>query len=426
MRKFKFRKFSKKYVSSKRKRLLRFKNHPFIVPVTTLISLLFITAVAFVALGGQTVGAGDSHVVILTNDKKQTTVPTRAPTVGELLKRLKIKINKGDVVEPDLTTNIVEDNFRVNVYRAQPITIVEGIHRTFVFSAATTPRSIAAQAGVQVYPEDNLELKIPDNILHTGSIGQELVIDPATLVYLNLYGTPVAIRSHAKTVRELLTQENVKLSHSDNVSPSFSTHITPGLSVIVSRKGTKIISVTEAIPAPTKTIEDSSLSFGTTVLRQKGAAGKKLVTYSITTKNGKEISRKKIQEIIAVHPVTEIIARGKAIYIPADKSVLMSAAGISSSDYPYVNYIVSRESGWCPTKLQGQYGSCPGFAPASIPTCCYGYGLGQATPGDKMAPFGNDWQTSAVTQLKWATSYADGHYGSWSGAYNFWYAHTYW
>ncbi len=422
--KAKLKKFSPKYVSSKRRRLLRVKNHPLIVPVTTFLVLLVLTAVGYVILSSQSIGSGDSHVIILTVDRNKRTIPTRATTVGDFLKRVKIKINSGDVVEPAQSSQIVEDNFRVNVYRAQPITIVDGGHKTFAFSAATTPRSIAQQAGVKVYPEDFLNIKIPEKILHTASIGQELVIDRATLAYLNLYGTPTAIRTHATTVGELLKDENIILGSKDELQPKPSTPIKAGISIIVTQKGTKIISVTEAIPAPTKIIEDDSLSFGATALRQQGAPGKKLVTYQIITKNGKEVARKKIQEIIAEHPVTEIIARGRAVYIPADKSVIMAAAGIRSSDYAYVNFIVSHESGWCPTKLQGQVGYCPGYAPSYIPDNL-GYGLGQATPGSKMSGFGSDWKTSAVTQLHWATSYA-GKYGGWAGAYNFWSSHSYW
>jgi len=425
MRRFKFKKLSYKYVLSKRRRLLRFKNHPLIVPVVTLLVLFMATGVGYIFLGSQTIGSGTSHIVILTDNKKKESIPTSAPTVGDLLGRLHIKLAEGDVVEPAATTQIVEDNFRVNIYRAQPITIVEGTHRTFTLSAATTPRSIAAQAGIKVYPEDNLTIKIPDSILHSASIGQELVIDPATPVYFNLYGTPVAVRTHVQTVAELLKEKQVKLAASDTVQPSLQTPITSGMFVTVARQGTQIVSQTEDIPAPNQIVEDSTLSFGTTAIRQQGSDGKKLVTYQINTQNGKEVSRQKIQEVIVEQAVPQIIARGKAIYIPADKSAWMAAAGISSSDYAYVNYIVSRESGWCPTKLQGQVGYCPGFAPDSIPDY-RGYGLGQATPGSKMAAFGADWKYNAVTQLRWATSYADDRYGSWAGAYNFWSARSYW
>lgn len=58
------------------------------------------------------------------------------------------------------------------------------------------------------------------------------------------------------------------------------------------------------------------------------------------------------------------------------------------------------------------------------PTLSYGgghdssraYGLGQATPGTKMAPYGSDWRTSRATQLRWMVAYAVSRYGSECGA----------
>ncbi len=429
MRKIKFKKLPNKYVFHKRRKFLNLKNHPFIVPVITLLVLLIVTGIGYVLLGSKTVSSSDSHVVILTNDKQRRTIPTSAATVSDFLKKLNIKVNPGDVVEPDLNTEIVEDNFRVNIYKAVPVTIVQGAHKKFLNTAATSPRSIAEEAGIKVYPEDDINIEIPQNILRTGNIGKEVVIKPATPAYLNLYGTPVAVRTHKITVGDLLAEKQVYLSPSDTVQPSITTRITPGISVVVSRQGTTMISKTETIPAPVEIVEDLSLSFGATAVRQHGSPGKKLVTYQVITKNGKVIKRVKIQEIIAEKPVPEIVARGKAVYIPKDRSVIMSSAGIKSSDYPYVSYIINHENAmWCPTRWQGQT-SCPAFYKELYPgaeTAMIGYGLCQSTPGIKMSTAGSDWRTSAVTQLKWCSGYAIGRYGSWSAAYNYWVSHHNW
>lgn len=424
MRKPKLKKLSPKYVLSKRRRILRFKNHPFIVPVVTLIILVIATGVGYIFLGSQTVGSGDSHIVIVTDGDDKKTLPTRTKTVGELLKRLEIKINSGDIVEPVQDTEIVEDNFRINIYRGQPITIVDNNKKTFVYSAATTPRSIVAQANVKVFPEDKITAQLPTDILRTGSIGQEVIIERSTQVFLVMYGTPITVRTHAKTVSELVKETGVKLDKEDKVQPAGTTSVKKDMFVVISREGTKFSIETEEIPPPTKVIEDTTLSFGTTAVRQKGSPGKSITVYQIIESGGKT-SRKKVQQIVAVRPVQEIIARGKAVFIPKDKSAVMSEAGIPASDFPYINFILSRESGWCPTKLQGQIGYCPAFAPSYIPDYL-GYGIGQATPGSKMSAYGSDWQTNIVTQLKWANGYATGRYGTWEAAYNFWLSNHYW
>jgi hypothetical protein len=90
----------------------------------------------------------------------------------------------------------------------------------------------------------------------------------------------------------------------------------------------------------------------------------------------------------------------------------MAAAGIASSDFGYVDYIVDHESGWGVTKSNYSGSGA--------------YGLGQALPAGKMAKFGSDYLTSPTTQLRWANAYAVGSYGSWANAYAHWVSRHNW
>lgn len=75
------------------------------------------------------------------------------------------------------------------------------------------------------------------------------------------------------------------------------------------------------------------------------------------------------------------------------------------------SFIIEHESGWNPTNQNPSSGA---------------YGLGQALPASKMAPYGDDYMTNPKTQLKWMYSYmTEGNrYGSIEAAYNFWLAHN--
>jgi hypothetical protein len=122
-----------------------------------------------------------------------------------------------------------------------------------------------------------------------------------------------------------------------------------------------------------------------------------------------------------------VVVVGRVVNVPADKEVIMAAAGVKSSDFGYVNYIISRESGWCHTKWQGQIGYCPPtYQPLYSPSSSRGYGLCQSTPAIKMASAGADWATNPVTQMKWCHGYALGRYGSWAAAYNHWLVYNRW
>lgn len=386
--------------------------HPFVVPVITLLVLSFFTMIGTVMLGGQTIGASDAHVVQLALDGKKEVLPTRAVTVEDFLNKTNITLHDGDVVEPAIDTEIKEDNFRINVYRARPVTIIDGDKRVQALSAATTPRSVVAQVGVEVFPEDNLKQSVSDNVLRDQVIGEKIVIDRAMPTNLNLYGTPINIRTQAKTVGELLKEKNIILANGDAVQPTADTLLTPNILVFVTRFGTQIITSEEPIAMEVQTIEDPGLSFGATAVRQAGSPGKKVVTYQLELQNGKEVSRHVIQEVRVSEPITQINARGKAFNISVDREAVMAAAGIAPSDYPYVNYIVSHEGGWDGTTKFNRSGSGA-------------YGLCQALPGSKMATAGADWETNPVTQLRWCSSYS-AKFGGWAGAYDFWLVHHYW
>lgn len=312
----KLRQTKKRFQVARRKRVRRLQllgRHPIAVPVVTFVVLAAATAVGVQLLGGgQKAIATNSLIVFVSHDGVQQIVPTKEPTVGALLKKLNIRLNQGDVVEPSASTPINEDEFRINVYRAVPVEIVDGSNKTFTFSAATTPRSIAEQAGISVYPEDYLNTVPTTNFLQEAAIGERVVIDRATPVNLNLYGTQVVLRTHAKTVGALLQDRGVTLAQGDTVTPDPATPITADEQIFIIHKGTKLESDTESIPMPVKDVSDSSLSIGTSAIRQAGSPGKAIVTYEDQLQNGKVVGKKVIQRVVVVQPVTQIVAMGSA------------------------------------------------------------------------------------------------------------------
>lgn len=312
----KLRPIRKATVTNHKRRLHKLKKvskQPFFaVPALTFLALLTVTVgvILFITGGRPKMQSSDTNIVIVNYDKKEQTVPTRARTVGDLLKKLDVKLHEGDVVEPSRETEIVSDNFRINVYRAVPVTIIDGDKKSFTYSAAATSRSIVKQAGVQVFPEDKLELLPTENFLTESSIGERVVIDRATPVYLNLYGTPVQVRTHAKTVGDLLKEKNITLGKDDEVFPAANTTLTDSSQVLLVRKGTQITTVEETVPMPEETVDDPALASGTVAIRQQGSPGKKVVTYQIELENGVEKGRKAIQEVVVQEPVKRIIAKG--------------------------------------------------------------------------------------------------------------------
>jgi hypothetical protein len=82
---------------------------------------------------------------------------------------------------------------------------------------------------------------------------------------------------------------------------------------------------------------------------------------------------------------------------------LMLDAGFGIDQFPCMDKLFKRESGW--NQLASNTGSGA-------------YGIPQALPGSKMAKFGADWKTNPVPQIKWGLDYIVGRYktpcGAWS------------
>lgn len=394
------------------RRVRKFKlmsRHPFAVPFITISLLLCLTAGIYLVARttNKLPPVHDAKIVIISHDKEQQIVPSKEATVGSLLRKLNITLNQGDVVEPAMKTPIDQDQFRINIYRAVPVAVVDAGHKTYSFSAATTPRAIAQQAGVAPYAEDKITAVPADNFVKTGVIGEQVVVERSVPVDVDLYGTPLAMRTHAKTVGEFIQEKKIKLYKKDRLEPAASTPITPGMHLAFLRTGTKVETVTEEIAMPVQNINDNSLAYGTSAIRQKGSPGQQVVTYEVQIENNVEKGRKILQKVVNKQPVTQIQVVGTSLSgIKGD----MALAGIGPGDYNYVDYIVSHESGWRPNA-----GSPSGP-----------YGLCQAYPGSKMASSGSDWQTNPVTQLRWCNGYALGRYGSWAAAYNHWVSSRNW
>jgi len=383
--------------------------HPFAVPFITIGLLVLISGGVYLLARGthNLPPVHDAKIVIVSHDHEQQIVPSKERTVGDLLNKLNIKLGEGDVVEPAQNTVIDQDEFRINIYRAVPVQVVDGASKTFAFSAAKTPRAIAQQSGIPLYPEDIVVADPVQNFIKTGAIGEQVIVDRATPIDVDLYGTPVTLRTHAKTVGELVKEKNIKLVQNDRIEPALDTPITPGQKVSFIRTGTKTETVTEDIATPVQNINDNSLAYGTTAVRQQGSPGQQTVTYQIAITNNVETGRSVIQKVVTKTPVTQIQVVGTSLSgIKGD----MALAGIAPGDYNYVDYIVSHESGWRPNagSLNGPYGLC------------------QAFPGSKMGSAGADWQTNPITQLRWCSGYASSRYGGWANAYAHWVASHNW
>ena len=296
-------------------------------------ALCLLAFVAIVAIFGcflkmhsnSTYAEGDEEAVVFDtegpkfvtfyDDGEKLTVKTDAKTVEEALKRAEIEINKGDIVEPGLDTEINADNYYINIYRARPVIVKDGIHEKYLMTASYDTKVIAKEAGLTVYDGDEIELVPNAGFLETG----------------------------VASVYEL------------------------------TRNGGRTITEEVEIPFKEETVKDVALEKGKSEVRQLGEVGRKKVYYEVQYVDNVEVSRELKSEEVIVEPVSRIVATGaKPAMRPNSETCAQWAreAGVSEADLAAAIDIIYRESG-CRVDAQnpsGAYGipqALPGAKMAS-------------------------------------------------------------
>lgn len=260
------------------------------------------------AVSGQPVGP-DQRVITIYDQGEKRVVLTRADTVNDTLRQANIALSSSDKVEPALTTEYAAQNYTVNIYRARPVMIVDGMKRRQVLSPYSAPRDIARHADITVHNEDELTLTPAENVL-TDGVGSKLVIKRATPLTLVLYGKRAEIRTQQITVADLLGEKHIKLGPDDTLSVAPTQAVQANMTIEIWRNGVQTVTEQQPVDYPTEQIQDADQPVGYRKVQTPGIKGEKTVTYEVTMKNGQEVSRKEIQSVVTKQPEKEVVVVG--------------------------------------------------------------------------------------------------------------------
>ena len=244
----------------------------------------------------QTPSEGE-RVITLYDRGLERSFVTSASTVGDALKEANIEIDARDRVEPSLSEPLVANEYTVNVYRARPLLVVDGMMRQVVMTAAQVPAQIAEDAKIALYDEDITVLQQSDDLLADGA-AERFTVTRATPFTFTLYGQTFTARTQAKTVGEMLEEKKVELGKNDRVSADMSTEITEGMKLRVWREGKQTITKDEDIDFEVETIQDADRPVGYREVKTAGVKGERTVTYEVTIQDGKETKRKEISSVV--------------------------------------------------------------------------------------------------------------------------------
>jgi len=378
--------------------------------VSLCISMLVTFALgAFIVMSTQSVEAqtGGGRLITVHDRGVETSFITNKATIREALVEQGVRLDIKDAVEPSLDETLVAHDYQVNIYRARPVTVVDGAIRERIVTPYQTAERIAKDAGIILYAEDTTTLKQSSDIVGSGA-GLELVIDRATLVSLDLYGKETLIRTQASTVGAMLKEKHIELGKDSRVSVGLDAPISQGMSLRVWLEGRQTITADEDVAFTVEQIKDADQPIGYKQVQLAGQNGKRTVTYEIIIENGIEVGRTEIASLVLQEAVTQVEVIGtKPKTLPytggGTKTEWLAASNIAEQNWGYADFMVMKESGWNPNAVNKSSGAC---------------GLAQALPCSKL---GSQWNNPVVA-LNWMDSYVTGRYGGWQQAYNFWVA----
>ncbi len=289
------------------------------------------------------------YFVTIYDDGASLIVKTGAVTVAEVLEKSEVQLAETDIVEPGLDT-VIDGNYSINIYRARPALVIDGVNRRYVMTASHDPKQIAVEAGATVYDGDEIKPEFNNSFLEAGAVS---------------------------TYR-------------------------------ITRNGGRRLTVEESLPYEVQVRYDYTRAKGERVLEQPGEEGRKTSIYEVEFENNTEVARNLIEETVTVEPTPEIVVEGARPSISPERAQCAEwarAAGVSEGDLEVAIDLIYRESGCRVDATNASSGA---------------YGIPQSLPGNKMAKFGDDWQTNPVTQIRWMAEYVTNRYGGWQQALDFW------
>lgn len=385
-------------------------SHRAIIASSCLMVLFFGIVTASKAQAASNIPVAGERLITIHDNGQDRGILTRDTTLRQVFKDANIPVDPNDLIEPGLDETLVATSYEVNVYRARPVTIIDGAIRTKVMSAYQTPEEITAHAGVMLRAEDITNMSANTDMVADGA-GVSLAIDRATQVSLVLYGTKTTVYTQAKTVGEMLQQKHITIGKDDTLSIAPGTLITTDVSVELWRNGTQTATEQQPIAFDVQKIEDADHDVGYKEVKTPGTNGMKSVSYEIVMKNGVEVSRQQIQSVTTLAPVSEVDIIGTKVSLPpGSHQDWMAAAGMDPANYGYINYIFTGESHW---------------NPAAVNSAGYS-GLGQTNKSSLINACGATWASDPICQIGVFNGYAVSRYGSWANAAAHWQQNRSW
>lgn len=208
----------------------------------------------------------------------------------------------------------------------------------------------------EVLTEKQIEIKPVDRLYPSRETlvfpGSRIIIERPASLEIKVDGRGIKNESFAQTVLDAILENDIHLSHLDEVKPPRSASLRDGIKIEITRIKHEEVTEKEEIEYKTLTTKDPKVDWGEKKIMEKGEEGERETVYKISYENGEQVSKVKLSSKIVKEPVTEKISFGTRINIGKSDSGIASWYGTdplscSSRDFPAGTWlrVTSRDSG---------------------------------------------------------------------------------
>jgi len=166
--------------------------------------------------------------------------------------------------------------------------------------------SFLKSKNIEIGEHDKISVELDDEL----SDGMIIEIKRAVPIRLKINSVEKEVLTAAKTVGDMIHDQNIRLTPKDDISETLDTPITKDMLIEVKIYDEEEEVVDEEIPYSVIYEDTTTLNEGETRVKTEGKVGRKSVTYKIKKIDEQEVSREKISENVIVEPVNRVILRG--------------------------------------------------------------------------------------------------------------------
>lgn len=271
---------------------------------------------SYTTAASSTLSVGQRLITIHDRGTERSII-THATTLRTAFEEASIQLDPNDRVEPGLDAPLVANNYEINIYRARPVTIIDGARREKIMSSYQTPKQIVQQANITLQDEDKTAIVAGTDMVSTGA-GVQLTIERATAFTLVLYGTKTTAYTQQETVADVLKEKNIVLANNDTLSVPQDSKVQTGMTIELWRNGKQTATEEQDVAFTTEKIQNADQPVGYRNITTPGVVGKRTVTYEIEVKNGQEVSRKEIQSVTTQEPKKQVEVVGAKLGFSGD------------------------------------------------------------------------------------------------------------